>query len=80
MLQWNSPLELLHGCLQYVSQDRRIHFSLGAPRVVALESDIFDAVHEGNFEGVRELFAAGQASIWDYTVNGLPVFQVGQIQ
>ena len=74
-LQWDSPLRLLNGLLQY-SKDRRIHFSLGAPRVVPYNSPLFNAVWSGNYHTIRDLFATGQASIWDYDIHGLPVFSV----
>ena len=74
-LQWDSPLRLLNGLLQY-SKDSRIHFSLGAPRVVPYNSPLFIAIWRGDFHTIRDLFATGRASIWDYDINGLPVFCV----
>ena len=75
-LRWNSPLGLLHGSLQYIARDRQINFSLGAPRTVSWDSPIVNAVYYEDLQGVRNLFATGKASIWDYTVDGLPVFRV----
>ena len=75
-LRWNSPLGLLHGSLQYIARDRQINFSLGAPRTVSWDSPIVNAVCYGDLQGVRELFATGKASIWDYNMNSTPVFLV----
>ena len=75
-LRWNSPLGLLHGSLQYIARDRQINFSLGAPRTVSWGSPILNTIFDGDLQGVRDLFATGKASIWDYTINGSPVFWV----
>ena len=74
-VQWILPPGFLHGFLES-GKNRRIHFSIGAPRVVSWDSPIVYAVLDGDLQGVRELFATGKASIWDYNMNGLPVFWV----
>ena len=74
-VQWFLPSMFLHAFLQS-TKDRRIHFSIGAPRTVAYGSPLLKAVYDGNVRGVRELFATGQASIWDYDVDGTPTFWV----
>ena len=76
-LQWKSWL--LHGYLQYVSKDRRIHFSIGAPRVISWGSPIIKAIFRGDLQSVRSLFATGQASIWDHAASGVSVFRVSEI-
>ena len=75
ILQWDSPLRFLNGLLQY-SKDRRIHFSIGARRIVPYNSPLFKAVWSGDYHTIRDLFATGQASIWDYDINGVPLFSV----
>ena len=75
IVQWVLPTGFLHGSFQS-SKDRRIHFLIGAPRVVRWDSPIFNALQVGDLKGVRYLFATGQASIWDYSMNGMPVFYV----
>ena len=75
-IQWILPPGILHGFLEHTSKDRRIHFSIGAPRIITLNSPISDAVWNGDLQRVRDLFATGKASIWDYTVDGLPMFRV----
>ena len=69
------PPGILHGFLKH-NKDRRIHFSIGAPRIVTSNSPISDAVWNRDLQRVRDLFATGQASIWDYSMNGMPVFYV----
>ena len=74
-IRWVLPFRIFHGFLES-RNDCCIHFSIGAPRVVRCDSPIMHAVWNGDSQGVRELFATGKASIWDYTINGYPVFVV----
>lgn len=76
-IRWILPSGLLHGLLQS-RRDRRIHFCISSPRIVLWDSPIIKAVWYGNLQGVRNLFATGQASIWDYTVNHVPIIQVSR--
>ena len=74
-IRWILPFGIFHGFLES-RNDCRIHFSIGAPRVVSWDSPIVYAVCDGDLQGARNLFATGKASIWDYTIDGLPVFVV----
>ena len=74
-VQWILPFSIFDGSLQS-RKARRIHFSIGAPRVVPWDSPVIRAVLLGDLQGIRNLFATGQASIWDYMTDGLPVFWV----
>ena len=78
-VQWILPAGFLQGCLQSSKHSGRIHFLMGAPRIVPFNAPIYYAILDGNFECVRDLFATGQASIWDYSVVDLPIFWVSQI-
>ena len=77
-VQWVLPAGFLQGCLQSSKHPGRIHFLIGAPRIVPFDAPISDAIWNGDFEYLRDLFAKRQASIWDYSVDGMPVFWVSQ--
>ena len=74
-VQWVLPFSILQGYLES-RNDCCIHFSIGAPRVIPWDSPITIAVCEGDLQSVRDLFATGKASIWDYNMSGLPLLVV----
>ena len=72
------PFRTLQGFLES-RNDCCIHFSIGAPRVVPWDSPIAVAVSNGDLQSVRNLFATGKASIWDYIIDGLPLLVVSGV-
>ena len=74
-IRWILPPGLLSGCLQS-SKTQPIHIFIGAPRIIPFDSLIFEAIRSRNIRSVRELFATGQASIWDHDFDGAPIFMV----
>lgn len=74
-VRWVLPFRILHGFLES-SKPCPIHFAVGAPRTVPRDSPIVNAITNGNLQAVRNLFATGKASVWDYDMNGLPLIAV----
>ena len=79
-VQWSLPFGLLNirGSLQYF-QGSQIQLSISAPRTVPFGSPIINAVWHGDARAVHDLFAAGKASIWDHSFDGLSVFWVSRL-
>ena len=72
---WLLPRGLFWGCMQCPTTFR-VNICIGAVRTITWDSPVFVSCREGDVRGVKELFAAGKASIWDATVNGHSLFYV----
>lgn len=77
-INWILPPNFLSGCLRS-SQHRRIHVAIGAAKTIPWGAPVLTAITDANVKRVRDLFALGQASIWDHNPDGSSILWVNQI-
>lgn len=75
-IQWVLPSGFVPVNLQFSSPSLPFCFSIGTPRIIPYSAPIWGLLRQGDVEGVRELFARKQASVWDADENNETLLMV----
>jgi hypothetical protein len=79
-VRWLLPPWLVAIHLQLSSPSSPIYLSISAYRLVARNAPIWRLVESGDVDGVRDLFIARKASVYDVTEGGGSLITVGLTQ
>lgn len=75
-IRWYPPPWLAFFDVSVQSTQLPVRFSVRAPRLVPPDARVWGAIERADLDGLRALFQAGQASVWDVNETGAPVLLV----